>query len=159
MLKPRRGSDSIGVRLLKHGPIPVYGRNDGYIAQRFVRGAELTVAVYRNQAGIPLQILLAEGTPYSFLRKFLLRPRRAPVTDAGLAERVRREALEIARTFEVDWAARIDFIHEKETDRLSLLECDVAPLVGMNSAFAASFAAAGVSRAEQLNLLLDENPD
>ena len=36
------------------------------------------------------------------------------------------------------------------------LECDVAPLVGPDSVFAASFAAAGLARAEQLARLLGE---
>jgi D-alanine-D-alanine ligase-like ATP-grasp enzyme len=156
VLKPRRGSDSIGVRLLRDGPIPAYARTDGYVAQQCVRGAELTVAVFGDRAGTPLRIWLPEATPYSFLRKYLVRPRRAPLTDAGLAERVRRTASEIARIFRVDWAARLDLIHETGTDRLRFLECDVAPLVGANSAFAASFQAAGVSRAQQLRMLLNK---
>jgi D-alanine-D-alanine ligase-like ATP-grasp enzyme len=108
---------------------------------------------------MPLRILLPEAKPYSFVRKYLLRPGQAPVADAGLAERVRHTALEIAGIFGVDWAARIDLIHETETDRLRFLECDVAPLVGASSAFAASLEAAGVSRAEQLRMLLNENAD
>jgi D-alanine-D-alanine ligase-like ATP-grasp enzyme len=156
VLKPRRGSDSIGVRLLKKGPIPARLRTDHYIAQQYVRGTELTVAVCRDRVGMPLRIILPEGTPYSFFRKYLLRPRRAPVSDAGLAERVRRTSLEIARIFGVDWAARIDLIHETATDRLRFLECDVVPLVGEKSAFAASFEASGINRAEQLRMLLND---
>jgi D-alanine-D-alanine ligase-like ATP-grasp enzyme len=156
VLKPRRGSDSIGVRLLWDGPIPAYARTDAYITQQYVRGAELTVAVFRDRAGMPLRILLPEATPYSFFRKYLLRPRHAPLADEGLAEQVRRTALEIAGTFGVDWAARIDLIHETGTDRLRFLECDVAPLVGATSAFAVSLEAAGMSRAEQLRMLLNE---
>jgi D-alanine-D-alanine ligase-like ATP-grasp enzyme len=159
VLKPRRGSDSIGVRLLRDGPIPARGRSEGYIAQQYVRGAELTVAVCRDRAGMPLRILLPEATPYSFLRKYLLRPRHVPLADAGLAERVRRTTLEIAGIFGVDWAARIDLIHETGTDRLRFLECDVAPLVGSHSAFAASLEAAGMSRAEQLRMLLNETAE
>ena len=156
VLKPRRGSDSIGVRLLWDSPIPAYARTDAYITQQYVRGAELTVAVFRDRAGMPLRILLPEATPYSFFRKYLLRPRHAPLADEGLAEQVRRTALEIAGTFGVDWAARIDLIHETGTDRLRFLECDVAPLVGATSAFAVSLEAAGMSRAEQLRMLLNE---
>jgi D-alanine-D-alanine ligase-like ATP-grasp enzyme len=159
VLKPRRGSDSIGVRLLRDGPIPEHARTDGYITQQYVRGAELTVAVFRDRAGMPLRILLPEETPYSFFRKYLLRPCHAPLADAGLAERVRRTALEIAGIFGVDWAARIDLIHETGTDRLRFLECDVAPLIGANSAFVASLEAAGMSRAEQLQMLLNETTD
>src|SRR5436309_6236159 len=159
LLKPRRGSDSIGVRLLRDGRIPARARTDRYITQQYVRGVELTVAVFRDRAGMPLRILLPEATPYSFFRKYLLRPHHAPLADPGLAERVRHTALEIAGIFGVDWAARIDLIHETGTDRLRFLECDVAPLVGANSAFAASLEAAGMSRAEQLRMLLNEITD
>lgn len=48
-------------------------------------------------------------------------------------------------------------MHETTTGRLRFLECDVAPLVGARSAFAASLEAAGITRAEQLRLLL-QNP-
>ena len=159
VLKPRHGSDSIGVRLLRTGPIPAHARTDSYITQQYMRGAELTVAVFRDRAGMPLRILLPEATPYSFLRKYLLRPHKATLADAGLAERVRRTALEIAGIFGVDWAARIDLIHETGTDRLRFLECDVAPLVGANSAFATSLEAAGMRRVEQLRMLLNEAGD
>ena len=156
ILKPRRGSDSIGVRLLPSGPIPAAARNEDTIVQEYVRGTELTVAVIHGRVGTPLQILLPEGKPHSFLRKYLLRPERAPVTDTGLAERVQRLALSIARAFAVDWAVRIDLIHETGSGRLRFLECDAAPLVGPDSGFAASLAAAGISRDEQLRLLLNE---
>jgi len=155
VLKPRRGSDSIGVRILSAGPIPANARTDSYIVQQHVRGAELTVAVLRDRAGMPLRILLPEGAPYSFFRKYLLRPPRMPI-GGGLAERVRRAAFKIAGSLGVDWAARIDLIHETATDRLRFLECDVAPLIGAQSAFAASLEAAGIGRAEQLRLLLSD---
>jgi D-alanine-D-alanine ligase-like ATP-grasp enzyme len=154
VLKPRRGSDSLGLRLLRHGPIPARARTERYITQQYVRGAELTVGLLGGHAGMPLQILVPEGTPYSFYRKYLLRPRRAPLMDAGLAERVRRTALELAGVFGLDWAARIDLIHERTTDRLRFLECDVAPLVGADSLFAASLEGGGIGRAEQLRMLL-----
>lgn len=158
VLKPRRGSDSIGVRMLRASPIPERMRNDGYVAQQYVRGAELTVAVLHERAGIPLRILLPEGTPYSFSRKYLLRPPRAPVAGTHLAERVRLAALKIAGILGVDWAARVDLIHEAATDRLYFLECDVVPLIGAHSAFAASLEAGGIPRAEQLRLLLKGSP-
>jgi hypothetical protein len=41
-----------------------------------------------------------------------------------------------------------------ENDRLRFLECEFAPLVGTNSAFAASLEAAGAGRAEQLQMVL-----
>jgi D-alanine-D-alanine ligase-like ATP-grasp enzyme len=156
ILKPRRGSDSIGVRLLRSGPIPAAARNEDTIAQEYVRGTELTVAVIHGKVGTPLGIRLPEGQRYSFLRKYLLRPGHAPIADSALVERVQRLALSIARAFAVDWAVRIDLIHETGSGRLRFLECDAAPLVGARSAFAASLAAAGIGRGEQLRLLLNE---
>ena len=113
-VKPRRGSDSIGVRQLRRGPIPPPWRTDGFIAQERIVGAELTIAVLHGRIGVPLQIFLSEGTPYSFTRKYFWRPARAPVAAASLADRVRDAAERIASVLHVDWAARIDFIHEQE---------------------------------------------
>jgi D-alanine-D-alanine ligase-like ATP-grasp enzyme len=154
VVKPRRGSDSIGVRLLHTGPLLARLRTDRYIAQERVLGAELTVAVLHGRVGIPLRILLREGAIYSFARKYLWRPGRAVLAEPHLVERVRGFALRVAATLGVDWAARIDLFHEAPTGRLRLLECDAAPLVGAQSAFAASLAAAGMERGEQLRLLL-----
>jgi len=154
IVKPRWGSDSIGMRLVRDAPIPRRARGAHYVAQERIVGAELTVAVIHGRVGTPLRLFLPEGTPYTFACKYLLRPGRGPLADAALAERTRELALKIAGVFAVDWAARIDLIHETATGRLRFLECDVAPLVGPHSAFAASLAAAGVSRPEQLELLL-----
>jgi D-alanine-D-alanine ligase len=156
ILKPRRGSDSIGVRLLGEHPVPSSRRNDAHIVQAYVHGAELTVAVLRGEVGMPLRIELPEGVPYSFLHKYLLRPARGPVGDAALAQRVRSIAAQASRVLGVDWAARIDLMHESSSDRLVFLECDVAPLVSADSAFAASLAAGGMARRRQLQMLLGE---
>jgi D-alanine-D-alanine ligase-like ATP-grasp enzyme len=155
IVKPRRGSDSIGMRLVRDAPVPRRARGADYVAQERIVGAELTVAVIHGRVGAPLRLALPEGTPHTFARKYLLRPGRGPLADAALADRVRQLALRIARVFAVDWAARIDLIHETATGTLRFLECDVAPLVGPASAFAASLSAAGVARREQLALLLE----
>jgi D-alanine-D-alanine ligase-like ATP-grasp enzyme len=154
VLKPRRGSDSIGVRLIADGAIPARQRNADHIAQEQVRGTELTVGVFRGRAGMPLRIDLPEGVPYSFARKYVLRPRSSPLVEGELARRIRSAALEVAGILGTDWAARIDLMIETTSGRLRFIECDVAPLVGTGSAFAASLAAAGVGRDQQLRLLV-----
>lgn len=154
VLKPRRGSDSLGLRVFRAGPLPMHLQTDRHVAQELVRGAELTVATLNGEVGTPLHILLPEGVPYRFWRKYLLRARRQPVRDPALSARVRETAHRIAALLGVDWAARIDFIHEPATDRLRFLECDAAPLVGPASAFAASFAESGMTRPDQLRRLL-----
>jgi len=156
VLKPRRGSDSIGLKVLRTGPIPASCRHRDYLAQPLVRGAELTVAILGNEVGVPLRIVLGEDALYTFRRKYLRPPAREPLTDARLAERVRELALRAARAFGIGWAARLDLIHERTSDRLVVLECDAAPLVGARSAFGASLAAAGITRQEQLRRLLGE---
>jgi D-alanine-D-alanine ligase-like ATP-grasp enzyme len=149
VVKPRRGSDSLGVRIARRPPVP-----PDYMAQERVIGSELTVAVLHGAVGSPLRIGLPEGALYSFARKYLLRPRREPLGDAVLAERVRQTALRISVLLRVDWAARVDFIHDPRRDRLCFLECDAAPLIGAGSAFADSLLAAGMPRAEQLRRLI-----
>ena len=151
--KPRWGSDSIGVRLYAQGPVPAGKRNERHIVQRYIRGAEITIGLLNGQAGAPLHILIPDGALYTFLRKYVRRPRVVPAMEQPFAARVRAEALRIAATLGVDWAARIDFIHEPGTDLLHFLECDVAPLVGPGSAFDTSLRAAGLARNEQLKRL------
>jgi D-alanine-D-alanine ligase-like ATP-grasp enzyme len=146
--KPRRGSDSLGVRVVRRPPIPSF--RGEYIAQEFVRGSELTVAVMRGVAGMPLQFDLPEGTPYTFARKYFFRVAKSVIVD----EAVRQTALHIAQLLAVNWAARIDFMRSSRDGRLYFLECDVAPMIGADSAFAQSLAAAGVARADQLRLLV-----
>jgi D-alanine-D-alanine ligase-like ATP-grasp enzyme len=146
--KPRRGSDSLGVRIVRRAPMPRFSGE--YIAQEFVRGRELTVAVMRGMAGMPLQLDLPEGTPYTFARKYLFRVAKSIIVD----EAARETALHIARLLAVNWAARIDFMRSSRNGRLYFLECDVAPMIGADSAFAQSLAAAGVARGDQLRLLV-----
>ena len=156
VVKPRRGSDSLGMRLVHRGAIPAGRRTDAYLVQEYVSGAEITVAVMRAHVGAPLRIVLPEGTPYSFARKYLLGTRRVPISEPALVGHVRDAAARIAALLGVDWAARIDFIRQA-SGRLCFLECDAAPLIGARSAFAMSFAAAGLDRARQLRLLLNED--
>jgi len=156
IVKPRRGSDSIGLRVLRAGPLPTRLRNDRTLVQAQVYGTELTVGVIDNVAGEPLRLELAEGVPYTFARKYLRRPKRTPLADRGLAARVQQTALAAATTLGVDWAARVDFIYERASGRLRFLECDAAPLIGPASAFSASLAAAGMARGEQIARVLGE---
>jgi D-alanine-D-alanine ligase-like ATP-grasp enzyme len=153
VVKPRSGSDSLGVLRHTRGPIPEHQRTDRYVVQRYVRGTEITVAILNAQAGEPLHIQLSDGALYTFGRKYLLRPRVVPLADQQLAERVRAEAIGIARSLGVNWAARIDLIHEPSSDQLYFLECDVAPLVGLGSAFERSLSAARIERSAQLEQL------
>ena len=153
VLKPRRGSDSIGLRHYAHGPVPACKRNERYIIQRYIRGPNITIGVLNGQAGTPLHIQSPDGALYTFARKYVLRPRIVPLPENKFATRVRAEAVQIAATLGVDWAARIDFIHEPHADMLYFLECDVAPLLGRGSAFDTSLRAAGFTRSEQLTRL------
>ena len=147
VLKPRRGSDSIGVRIASTVPEPK--RNAEHLVQARIVGREVTIGVFRGEVGAPLEISVPLGKPYSFLRKYLLRPARAVMHD----ERLQETARLVSRLLAVDWAARVDFI-VADDGRAFFLECDAAPLVGPDSAFAASFAAAGVERGRQLEWLV-----
>ncbi len=153
VLKPRWGSDSIGLRRYTRGRLPARANSARYIVQRYVRGSEITVAVLNGEAGAPLHIRTPDGELYTFLRKYVLRPDIVPMLDGPLADRIRREAVRICAMLGVDWAARVDFIHERDSDTLYFLECDVAPLVGLGSAFERSLRAAHVTREAQLDRL------
>lgn len=154
VVKPRRGSDSIGLRRVARGRAPPRRRAAPAIVQRRIAGSEITIAVLDGKPGVPLRIDLPADASYTFVRKYLLRPRIVPMRSGELADRVRDDAVRIAALLGVDWAARVDFIHEHASDALYFLECDVAPLVGAASAFATSLKEAGTARAAQLDALL-----
>jgi len=154
VLKPRSGSDSLGLRILRRGPIPRRFLSPRYIVQERIRGFELTVGLMREHPGYPLRLFLPEGTPYSFARKYFFTPRREVLVDNALSRRVRDAAVRLATLFEINWAARADFIYDPHRGRLYFLECDAAPLVGPRSTFATSLEAAGIGRLEQLALLV-----
>lgn len=156
ILKPRRGSDSIGLRVVRGERLPARLRNDTMLLQPQIFGAELTVGVIDGIAGEALRIELAEGVPFTFARKYLRPPKRTRLIDRTLAARVQHAALAAVQVLGVDWAARVDFVHERASGRLFFLECDAAPLVGPASAFAASMVAGGMTRREQLARLLGE---
>lgn len=154
IIKPRRGSDSIGVRRLTGEPVPRRLRKADLIVQQQVSGSELTVALIDGLVGHPLEIQLPAAAVYTFWRKYLLRPDSRAIDDTALADRVRAAARETAKLFRVDWAVRIDFVHDRASGQLYFLECDAAPLIGKASAFARSLTAAGIARSEQLDLLV-----
>ena len=68
VLKPRWGSDSIGLRLYTHGPVHARKRNERYIVQRYIRGADITVGVLNGEAGAPLHIRIPDDALYTFVR-------------------------------------------------------------------------------------------
>ena len=152
IVKPRWGSDSLGVRIAS--VVPASKRNASYLVQERIVGREVTVAVFRGEVGLPLVVFVPPGKPYSFSRKYLLRPARSVLVD----DHVRDAARCVARELGVDWAARVDFILEERNGRPHFLECDAAPLVGADSAFAASFSAAGIDRRRQLEWLTTHGP-
>src|SRR5262249_4904529 len=61
--KPRRSSDSIGLRLLGKGPLPTRYRTAEYLVQEYVRGRELTVALIGSRIGRALALALPAGAP------------------------------------------------------------------------------------------------
>jgi D-alanine-D-alanine ligase-like ATP-grasp enzyme len=125
-------------------------RNVDHLVQARIIGHEVTVALFRDQVGTPFRILVPPGEIYSFSSKYLFRPGRLPLEDEALRDRAQR----IGRALGVDWAARVDFIVEEKSKRAYFLECDAAPLVGADSAWAMSFTAAGVDRERQLEWLV-----
>ena len=76
VVKPRRGSDSLGIRIVRAGALPSRLRKRHLLVQQQIFGSELTVGVIDGVAGMPLRLILPEGAAYTFARKYLLRPRR-----------------------------------------------------------------------------------
>ncbi len=156
LIKPRRGSDSLGVRVIRDGRIPARFAKEEYLVQPFLFAEELTVGVLSGYIGNPLRILRPEGEIYSFVRKNLKNTPKVKVEDGSLVRRIRGIAEIVQRIFRVDWAARIDLLYDRKHDIVYFLECDATPLIGATSSFAQSLGVAGLHRDDQLRLLLAE---
>lgn len=157
LLKPRRGSDSLGIKMCRDGKVPKSRTTSEYLVQPFIVGAEVTVAVLNGKVGVPVEIMRPEGKLYSFLRKNLMKTKKKELDDPELSKRIQRIAAQIAEIFAIDWAARVDFLYEKASGRIYFLECDAAPAIGVSSSFADSLRRMGVTREEQIALIVGDS--
>jgi D-alanine-D-alanine ligase len=153
LVKPRRGSDSLGVRILPNH-IPAKYRTEHFLIQQFVDGKEITVGYLDGLVGHPFEILRPPGTIYSFARKNIFRTRKRPLEDAGSVNKIGEVVKKVCSLMGIDWAARVDFLYETREERLYFLECDAAPLIHKTSAFAMTLELAGMNRPLQIEALL-----
>ncbi len=110
LLKPRHGSDSLGIKICRDGKIPQSRRTSEYFVQPFILGADVTVAVLEGKVGAPLQVMRPEGELYSFLRKNLMKPKKTELDDLELSNRIQGIAAQVAEIFSIDWATRVVFL-------------------------------------------------
>ncbi|MEE9232934.1 MAG: hypothetical protein V3U07_05725 [Nitrospirales bacterium] len=89
----------------------------------------------------------------SIIRKFQLKEREEP----ELSNRIQGIAAQVAEIFSIDWAARVDFLYDKGSGRIYFLECDAAPTIGTSSSFAGSPRRMGVTREEQIALIVGDS--
>ncbi len=157
LLKPRHGSDSLGIRICRDGKIPKSRRTSEYLVQPFILGADVTVAVLKGKVGTPLQVMRPERKLYSFFRKNLMKTKKTELDDPDLSNRIQELAAQVAEIFAIDWAARVDFLYEKGSGRIYFLECDAAPTIGSSSSFAESLRRMGVTREEQIALIVGDS--
>jgi D-alanine-D-alanine ligase-like ATP-grasp enzyme len=155
LIKPRRGSDSLGIRIIQSPHIPERFRSETFLIQPFLDGVEITVG-FLARPGHPFEILRPPGTIYSFRRKNLMRTPKRPLQDDRLVRRIQKQVLTVCDLMGVDWGARVDFLFERRNNLLYFLECDAAPLIHRASAFTLSLASAGLTREQQITLLLDK---
>jgi hypothetical protein len=87
-VKPRRGSDSMGVSIANG--VPRSKRNADHLVQARVIGHEVTIALFREEVGVPFRILVPPGEIYSFSSKYLTRPGRVALDEEALRERAKR---------------------------------------------------------------------
>jgi hypothetical protein len=133
---------SRAARTLTDAAVPYCGPGAAVIERYYDKHEAGRIAA---AAGVDCPVTALAGEADAIRGERILKPRR-----------VRELTAKIAGIFAVDWAGRVDLIHETRSDRLRFLECEIAPPVSAGSVFAASFAAAGVARAEQLRWLVNE---
>jgi len=155
LLKPRRGSDSLGVRVYRSGRIPEAFSTQNFLVQPFLPSMEITVGVLGKHIGRPLWIVRPLDKVYSFRRKHFVPTPRVELSDPDTARAARRIARTVAEIFGIRYSARVDLLFDPNSGAFFFLECDAFPAVPSTSSFAESLERSGMGRKDQLRRLLE----
>lgn len=126
-----------------------------FLAEKFIRGRELTVAVLENEDGeakaLPAVEILPKTGGYDYVNKYQagytteICP--APIPD-GIAARAAATAEAVHRAVGLRGISRTDIIWDDKADRLVVLEVNTAPGMTDTSLVPQEAAAAGISYPE-----------
>lgn len=165
VVKPVDEGSSVGVFILREGDnrrreIALGWRHgERILAEDFVPGRELTVAVVQGRALAVTEIVAEAGAFYDYESKYAAGGSRhllpAPIPDA-VAERAKAVALAAHTALGCRGASRADFRFDDATGRLALLEVNTQPGMTPTSLLPEQAAHAGIPYPALCELLLGE---
>lgn len=121
--------------------------SDKVIAEKYIKGRELTVAVLGNEA-LPVVEIIPDGGFYDYEHKYTkgmtqyICPAKIPLT---IEKDVKDKAVRLHDLFGCKVYSRIDFMYVEDTGKLYFLEINTLPGMTSTSLVPKSAAAAGMS--------------
>ncbi len=144
-VKPNNGGSSIGMsKVTNAGQLDqaiakAFKEDDQILIEEFISGREFTIGVYKNGNDIiplPITEIVSKKDFFDYEAKYTtgmadeITP--APVEET-VAERVRSQAKRLYRLFDCKGVVRIDFIYNKESNQIFMLEINTVPGQSANS--------------------------
>lgn len=145
VLKPVHDGSSVGLHLCRDRPAYARARDDigrdidqnpgrAYMAERLIEGRELTQGLVVAESGAlealdVIEIIPADG-PYDYDAKYTRNDTRytiSPALPPGVLEGVRRWSVDLAAAIGVRHLCRVDFLLERGSERVWLLELNTMP--------------------------------
>jgi len=165
VVKPVDEGSSVGVFILREGDnrrreiALAWSHGERIMAEDFVPGRELTVAVVQGRALAVTEIVANAGAFYDYESKYAAGGSRhllpAPIPEE-VAERAKEVALAAHRALGCRGASRADFRFDDATGRLALLEVNTQPGMTPTSLLPEQAAHAGIPFPALCDLLLRE---
>ncbi len=153
VLKSSGGGSSKEVFMLKKGSDlknptikKVIQSNKNLFVERYIKGLEITAAIFNNRCLPLIEIVPPEGQWFSYRNKYSDATKEipfAPSISPALAKKIQKVALEIHRKLSLGDYSRIDFI--VQDSKFYLLEVNTIPGLTEGSLFPKAAKAEGIS--------------
>jgi len=134
VLKPVAGGSSIGVTIVKEGdklpPPPVLESEDVFMAEKYIKGREISVGIVNGKPIGITEICPPEGEFYDYIQKYAKGGARH-ITPAPLSPTLNEQAQQIAVTAYLSLgcksAARVDMRLDEDEQQIWVLELNTQP--------------------------------
>lgn len=166
VIKPNDEGSTVGLSIvqpdvediqLKSSVELAFRYSDKVIAEKYIRGRELTVAVLGDEA-LPVVEIIPDGGFYDYEHKYTkgMTQYICPAKLNMTAEKeVKEKALKLHRLFGCKVYSRIDFMYDENTGKQYFLEINTLPGMTSTSLVPKSAAAAGMSFRALIDKILE----
>lgn len=166
-VKPNNGGSSIGMSkvsdslMLADAVGKAFNEDDQILVEEFISGREFTIGVYRANhqiVALPVTEIISKNDFFDYEAKYLGASEEITpaAIDSSLKEKIEATAKNIYAFLNCAGVIRIDFIYNKESDKLYMLEVNTVPGQSNASIIPQQVRAAGLTLEDFYGMLLQE---